>query len=396
MNQVNQKLSNATESTRFIYIKGGHAVNELNKLAHADAPICNTGPDQFFLSLKELTKDHDLRLITIGTQADYATIGRIEAIEYAARHNGNKLIKLIKFITFAFQFIYQTTRYKAHTIYCGLDGILSVFVIIASKLSGAKLVFLSHNAINLNSVSKINRQANRLLVNKADAIIVHGPFLKAQAISLGALPKKIYCFDTWPLPNLKTEHINDQEKQIILFIGRLENNKGVWDLIHAFQTITTFPNIELWFVGTGSLLPHIEKDLLNQPKAEHIKFWGGIEHAEVATFIQKSSFMVTPTQSNFPEGRCMSAMESLAYGKAVIAPDFGPFPYLINDNINGLLYQTDNVQDLAKKINLLLEDKALLEQLNQSALNEATKAFKTQIPFYSTAKTVFNTLTRPG
>jgi glycosyltransferase involved in cell wall biosynthesis len=396
MNQANQNLSKVSESPRFIYIKGGYAVSELNKLVYVNTPISNTGPDQFFLSFKKLTKNCNLRLITIGSKSNHATVGSIEAIEYAGRHNGNKIIKIGRLIEFAFQFIYETIRYRADTIYCGLDGVLSIFPIIACQICGAKLVFLSHNAINLNSVSKINRMANRLLVRIADAIIVHGPFLKAQAISLGANSNKIYSFDTWPLPNTTKREFNSQDNPVILFVGRLEKNKGVWDLIHAFQTIATHPNAELWFVGTGGLSSNIEKDLMNQPKADQIKFWGGISHTEVSTFIQKCSFMVTPTQSVFPEGRCMSAMEALANGKTVIAPNFGPFPYLIKDHINGLLYQTDSVQDLAKKIGNLLDDKVLLKQLNATALADATEAYKTQISFYSTLERVCNLFTRYG
>jgi glycosyltransferase involved in cell wall biosynthesis len=399
MNQENEKSSGpskSSESQRFIYIKGGHAVSELNKLANDDSPICNTGPDQFFLSVKKLTQNHNLRLITIGIDSNHAIVGRIEAIEYAARYNGNKIVKLGRFIRFAIQFISDTIRYKAKIIYCGLDGVLSVFVIIACQLSGAKLVFLSHNATNLSSVSKIDRLVNSLLVRQADTIVVHGPFLMAQAISLGAKPHKILSFDTWPLINATISPYNNQNNPIILFVGRLEKNKGVWDLIHAFQTITTHPNAELWFVGTGSLLPNIENNLLNQPKADRIKFWGGISHTEVSTFIQKCSFMVTPTQSIFPEGRCMSAMEAMANCKTVIAPNFGPFPYLIKDHVNGLLYQADSVQDLAKKISNLLDDNVLLKQLNATALADATEAYKTQISFYSTLERVCNQFTGHG
>ena len=73
-------------------------------------------------------------------------------------------------------------------------------------------------------------------------------------------------------------------------------------------------------------------------------------HENLADLICESTVVVTPTQSQFPEGRCMATMEGLVMGIPVIAPDFGPFPYLVKHNVNGLLYKPDSVNDLQNKL----------------------------------------------
>ena len=52
----------------------------------------------------------------------------------------------------------------------------------------------------------------------------------------------------------------------------------------------------------------------------------------------------------------MSVMEGLVMGLPVIAPNFGPFPYLVKDRVNGLLYVPDSVEQLGRTIDLLLDD----------------------------------------
>ena len=56
--------------------------------------------------------------------------------------------------------------------------------------------------------------------------------------------------------------------------------------------------------------------------------------------------VVTPTQSQFPEGRCMATMEGLVMGVPVIAPNFGPFPFLVKHGENGLLFEPDSSHDI--------------------------------------------------
>jgi glycosyltransferase involved in cell wall biosynthesis len=63
----------------------------------------------------------------------------------------------------------------------------------------------------------------------------------------------------------------------------------------------------------------------------------------------------------------MTAMEAFAVGVPVIAPDFGPFPYLVQHEQNGLLYTTDIVQSLSDAMLLMLSDTELKSRLTQGA-----------------------------
>ena len=78
------------------------------------------------------------------------------------------------------------------------------------------------------------------------------------------------------------------------------------------------------------------------------------------------STVVTPTP-RADEGRCMAAMEAIAVGIPVIAPDAGPFPYVVRHEDNGLLYATDSVASLQTALARLLGEPGLRARLRGGA-----------------------------
>lgn len=378
---------------KFLYIKGGSAIQSVEKLYSFTGDIPNTGPHQFFLSIKKITEPHDLRVVSINNEDNRLKKERFEAIEYGARVKGNVFVKALKFIIFGVKFIFQTVKYKPDVIFYNLDGVFSFFAVLSGKLCKSKLVYLSHNANNISSVSKLNRAFNRILIKFADQVMVHGPFLHAQARSLGANELVINEYDTWSVL-VKTDFVSppsvEDKKLVILFLGRIEENKGVWDLIEAYDQLQVHEKAELWFIGTGSLYPEIKSSVSKLKSASGIKFFGSVPHESVLDYIKKSDCLVTPTRTSFPEGRCMSVMESFTLGRLVIAPDFGPFPYLVKDGLNGFLYQPDSVEDLKNKIEIFINDPNQREALSRNAKLFAREGYENQQVFFSVLQRVFN------
>jgi len=60
-------------------------------------------------------------------------------------------------------------------------------------------------------------------------------------------------------------------------------------------------------------------------------------------------------------------MEALVMGVPVIAPDWGPFPYLVRNEQNGLLFMGDSVDELTRAIVRVLDDGELYVKLRQGA-----------------------------
>ena len=70
-----------------------------------------------------------------------------------------------------------------------------------------------------------------------------------------------------------------------------------------------------------------------------------------------------------------TVIEGYAYGKPVIASDFGCFPELIEDGKTGFLFEPKNAIALADKARRLIEDDELRIRLGKAARVKAERDF---------------------
>ena len=85
-------------------------------------------------------------------------------------------------------------------------------------------------------------------------------------------------------------------------------------------------------------------DLNGRVKLSEVIFLGYLEREKLLGVIRASTVLICPTKGQFGEGRSLAAMEGLVVGIPIVAPDFGPFPYLISHEQNGLLFKTDSIE----------------------------------------------------
>ena len=85
----------------------------------------------------------------------------------------------------------------------------------------------------------------------------------------------------------------------------------------------------------------------------------------------------------------MTTMEGLVMGKPVVAPDFGPFPFLVQHGTNGLLFESDSVEDLRRKIFQLLDDEALYRRLEAGAAESSRLLQLARVNFGGAVRSAF-------
>jgi glycosyltransferase involved in cell wall biosynthesis len=381
---------------RVVYIKGGRAIEEAERLFTLQGEVPNGGPDQFLLAVIDYLDDAEFRLVSYGQKTEVKIFGDKQAIEYGLRPNNKKLIqRRMAFLMGCIQFFKQTVQYKPSHILCGLDGPFALIAWLVAKISGSKFIFSVHNALNLSSTALYYKFSNAILCKQADAVIVHGPFLKDQAVQLGTQADHLVEFNSSIdeankvlIEKLKNNQQENLEKSV-LFVGRIEEDKGAIDLFKAFIKLDLNHAIKLNYIGEGDALPFLQQ-LINQHNLQdQVYLHGNLPHAEVFNFLHEATVLVTPSQLRFPEGRCKSAMESFYVGTPVIAPNYGPFPYLVEHEINGLLYETDNINALSAAIQRILSDQDLLKRLRIGAKESGHKLINPGLSFSSAIHLAF-------
>ena len=381
---------------RVVYIKGGRAIEEAERLFPLQGEVPNDGPDQFLLAVIDYLDDAEFRVVSYGPKTEVKEFGDKQAIEYGLRPNNKQLIqRRLAFLMGCLQFFKQTVQFKPSHILCGLDGPFALIAWLAAKISGSKFIFSVHNALTLSSTALYYKFSNAILCKQADAVIVHGPFLKDQALQLGTQAEHLVEFNSSidEANKVLIEKLKNNQKEnlgkSILFVGRIEEDKGAIDLFKAFIKLDLNHAIKLNYIGEGDALPLLQQLIIQHNLQAQVYLHGNLPHAEVFSYLHQATVLVTPSQLRFPEGRCKSAMEAFYVGTPVIAPNYGPFPYLVEHEVNGLLYETDNINALSVAIQRILTDQELLKRLRIGAKESGKKLINPGLSFSSAIHLAF-------
>jgi len=138
-----------------------------------------------------------------------------------------------------------------------------------------------------------------------------------------------------------------------VYIGYIGEHKGVDLLLEAFTKIAFKTRTALTFVGDGHLLNELKARVRQCGMHESVNFKGKVEPAEIPRILECSDCLVLP--SVWPENQPICIVEAMAAGIPVIAPRIGGIPELIEDGVNGHLFNPGDVDDLASKMRSLAE-----------------------------------------
>ncbi|MCA0151871.1 glycosyltransferase family 4 protein [Winogradskyella vincentii] len=171
---------------------------------------------------------------------------------------------------------------------------------------------------------KINKdpKAFKNNFNKADCFLVLAESFKHQLINWG-INKPVFLTTTKVDDVLLKGFFIDSKSfdPNILFLARIEENKGVLIVLEAFRNVLdNFPNATLKIAGDGPALLKA-KDRAKELMLEDIEFLGNINgELLVDTFISSSIYVLPTTHG---EGMPTSVLEAMAFGLAVISRPVG-------------------------------------------------------------------------
>jgi glycosyltransferase involved in cell wall biosynthesis len=147
----------------------------------------------------------------------------------------------------------------------------------------------------------------------------------------------------------------------ILFVGRLEQMKGVDVLLSAFARVyREFPDSRLRIVGEGSLLGRLQAKSRSLNMADRVAFTGRIAGKELFREYAQAEIFCGLSRS---EALGNVFLEAQAAGCAVVATRTGGIMDIVENGKNGLLVLPEDVAGAAGALSKLLADRELRERL---------------------------------
>jgi len=165
------------------------------------------------------------------------------------------------------------------------------------------------------------------------------------------------------------------DSQVLLFAGRLTEDKGLFDLTEAFiSTAKTRPNL-FWLV-VGPDEEKIWSDIVNKlgSLAERCKYVGFTVNME--KYMAASDFICLPSRR---EGFGMVIVEAAATGIPAIAYDIYGVSNAIDNGVSGLLVEKNNIKKLTETISLLADSSDERKKLGNAALARVREKFDQKI-----------------
>ncbi|HEB34896.1 MAG TPA: glycosyltransferase family 1 protein [Candidatus Aminicenantes bacterium] len=159
--------------------------------------------------------------------------------------------------------------------------------------------------------------------------------------------------------NLKKELGIPENSLIVGTAGRLVPVKGPEFLVKASKyIISKYPDTYFMFTGDGTLEHDLKRKALEMGISDNIIFLGWRD--DLAKIISIYDIFVLPSLN---EGMGRVLVEAMALGKSIVASNIGGIPDLVIHGKNGFLVPPKNPKELAKYIQILLEDEKKREKM---------------------------------
>jgi glycosyltransferase involved in cell wall biosynthesis len=145
----------------------------------------------------------------------------------------------------------------------------------------------------------------------------------------------------------------DEEKKIVLYIGRFDGLKGLDLLLNAHKLLENESADEylLLLAGEGEEKARLQ-ELAKRLEIRKIKFIGALPHSEIAEMINCADVFALASKS---EGMPIALLEALACGIPAISTNVGQISDIVKNGYNGFLIEGRDPQVFKQKIAELIE-----------------------------------------
>lgn len=247
---------------------------------------------------------------------------------------------------------------------------------VAKYILRKKIVFHVHGGYYLMTPPKKNSFFDfiiRKLLSKSDVVIV-----------LSNIEKKLlqerYDFDNcFALPNavaqMDVQHLNkDFSGELnLVFLGRVVKSKGIFVIIDALKAMNErYANFSFNLYGAGPELPSV-LEKLNSIPGLNFTYHGVVGGQKKWEVLENSHIFLLP--SLYGEGLPMAILEAMNVKCVPVATNDASISAVVQNDYNGFIVEKGNAEELASKLNYIIDNREVLAPLSNVAHETIDKKF---------------------
>ncbi|WP_303996441.1 glycosyltransferase [Megamonas hypermegale] len=265
------------------------------------------------------------------------------------------ILNIFKAMIFIYKFINEIQPDIIH-IHSTWAGVFVRFPLLFMKKK-AKVIYQPHGWAFLMDTSNLKKQIyifiEKILSIPTDNIINISNYEQNKAIKYGFNKNKMVMIYNGVADRKNTgsmKIVMDKNKINLLFVGRLDKQKGLDFFLQTYEKYN-FPNIHLYVIGRSILDNTVPQ---NTSKTTYL---GWVDNKDIDAYYQACDAVIMPSRW---EGFGLVAVEAMRNSKAIIVSNRGALPELIDNGINGYVFNLDDKNSL----------KVILLELNRNELKK--------------------------
>lgn len=209
-----------------------------------------------------------------------------------------------------------------------------------------------------------------------DYLIANTKEIKSYIIAQGWDPDKVFYIPNFVEKKSKStikkyKFATPENKKIIMGLGRFHENKG-FDLL--IKSLKSLPDYYLWLLGNGEMIKKYKYFAELYNLKSRIRFIDWVDNP--SAFYNTADILVCPSRVE-PLGNII--IEAWAHKIPVIASDIMGPKKLIKNEINGLKFQSENIDELVFCVNKISNEKNLEKKLVANGYKDYISKYSEEI-----------------
>jgi glycosyltransferase involved in cell wall biosynthesis len=316
-------------------------------------------------------------------ECEYINLGTSVRLDEKGKGSFKKWLRYIKILWTTFL---KIIRFRPHLIYLTLTASGKGFykdagVVLLAKLVGGKVVFHFHNkGVHENQHRFPDDLLYKMVFRKAEVILL-SELLYSDIQKYVPAQRIHYCQNGIPgiLEKITKSPARKSSKVQLLFLSNLIVSKGVYNLLEACKLLQAKQlHFHCLFIGGEGDIT--SKQFYNKTEAlgisEYVHYAGRKYGAKKAAAYKNADIFVLNTANDcFP----LVVLEAMQFSLPVVSTWVGGIPNIVEDEKTGFLVAPEDPEMLAEKLEILIKDKTLREQMGSAGRHRYERDFTMEV-----------------
>ena len=304
---------------------------------------------------------------------------KVELRYISSMEDGNKIKKMIVACSSYVSFLRHINEYDIVHIHMAAQASFTrkSFFVRKAKKEGKKIIIHQHSAdfddfYFKQSDRKKQNQIKDIFAMADVVIVLSEEWAKFFGENICDSNKIVILYNGVIIPEYVKEDYADRK---VLFLGRLGERKGSYDLLKAIPAVLQkVPDAHFYLGGDGDIVQS-KKIIDENGLGDYVELLGWVRDAEKEAYLKKCSTFILPS---YHEGMPMSVLEAMSYGLATISTNVGGVPQIIENKINGVMINSGNITEIIDSLVEILSDSKVRSKYGKAAYQTIREKFNAE------------------